>query len=311
MNTILKFITAVTVCCVAIVTSLLSTAAAEALTADLTGTTTKIWETTGDANQGVAVDDNYIYAVDNRRITKMNKTSGEHLLQWDGDEDFPDGHFDSGEIVDGFLYCSNSNWPLWPMASSVEIFDPATMEHVATHSFGITLGSFTWLSWNAAENSWYGAFANYDRYQSGAMDSYGKGYNTQIARMSADTFQILELFEIPLEVRETFDIMSNSGGSWGPDGYLYISGHDLPQVYVMEKPIIGHTLHLVAVIDVPDIEGQGIAWDRWTEEPTLYGIYRPNKTVIVTAMPTKDEILAVARPQKKGTVHEYLSEFSH
>ncbi|KAL7561709.1 hypothetical protein ACA910_016470 [Epithemia clementina (nom. ined.)] len=45
--------------------------------------------------------------------------------------------------------------------------------------------------------------------------------------------------------------------------------------------------------------------------PTLYGIYRPNKTVIVTAMPTKDEILAVARPQKKGTVHEYLSEFSH
>ena len=42
----------------------------------------------------------------------------------------------------------------------------------------------------------------------------------------------------------------------------------------------------MAVVDVPDIAGQGIAWDRTAEVPTLYGIYRPDKTVIVTQMPT-------------------------
>lgn len=184
------------------------------------------------------------------------------------------------------------------------------MEHVSTHSFGIGLGSFTWLSFNPAENSWYGTFANYDRYQSGAMESYGKKFNTQVARLDADTYEVLELFQIPDEVLGTFEIMSNSGGSWGPDGYLYLAGHDLPQVYVMEKPVVGSVLHLVAVIDVPDIAGQGIAWDRWAEEPTLIGIYRPNKQVIVTRMPTKAEIEAVARPQSAGFVHTLVTEFS-
>ena len=231
------------------------------------------------------------------------------LMQWDGEEDFPDGHFDSGEVWDGKLYCANSNWPQWPMASSVEVFDTATMEHITTHSFGINYGSFTWLSWNPMDESWYGAFANYDRYQDGAMDSYGKGYNTQIIRMDIN-FGFIEFFEIPHEVRETFEIMSNSGGSWGPDGYLYLAGHDLPQVYVTEKPKIGHILHLVAVVDVPDIAGQGIAWDCSHDEPILWGIYRPDKTVIKTRMPTKDEIEAVARPQKVGTVHHDVADFS-
>ena len=50
---------------------------AEPLETTLTGITTDIWETTGDANQGVAVDAEYIYAVTNRRITKMRKDTGE------------------------------------------------------------------------------------------------------------------------------------------------------------------------------------------------------------------------------------------
>jgi hypothetical protein len=236
-------------------------------------------------------------------------TAGELLMQWDGEEDFPNGHFDSGEIQNGLLYCSQANWPQWPMASSVEIFNADDMTHNSSHSFGIMMGSFTWLSFNSADDSWWGTFANYDRYQKGAMDSYGKKYNTQVARMHKDTFEIVEAFQLPDEVLGTFEIMSNSGGSWGPDGYLYLAGHDLPQVYVMEKPLIGHTLHLVAVIDVPDIAGQGIAWDRWADEPTLIGIYRPNKQVIVTRMPTKAEIEAVARPQRAGVVHTSVSDF--
>ena len=52
-------------------------AKASALPADYVGETVAIFETTGDANQGVAVDEQYVYAVTNRRITKMDKFTGE------------------------------------------------------------------------------------------------------------------------------------------------------------------------------------------------------------------------------------------
>lgn len=59
------------------VAALIPAVAADGLDADYVGETSEIFETTGDANQGVAVDDKYIYAVTNRRITKMDKETGE------------------------------------------------------------------------------------------------------------------------------------------------------------------------------------------------------------------------------------------
>ena len=166
------------------------------LPTELSGETLEIIPTNGDANQGVGVDDQYIYAVTNRRITKIRKETGKLLTQWDGDDDFPEGHFDSGVIVGDFLYVAQANWPAWPMASTVEIFDRQTMEHVGTHSLGIQIGSFTWL--DRYNGYWWGGFANYDRYQGGAMDSYGKGHNVQVVRMD-DDFQIQEMWQIPDE----------------------------------------------------------------------------------------------------------------
>lgn len=53
--------------------------------------------------------------------------------------------------MDDKLYASASNWPQWPMASSIEVFNADTLKHLATHSFGIQLGSFTWLDrWNGS-----------------------------------------------------------------------------------------------------------------------------------------------------------------
>lgn len=78
----------------------------------------------------------------------------------------------------------------------------------------------------------------------------------------------------------------------------------------MEKPCMGHILHHVATVDVPDIAGQGIAWDHFAEDPTLYGIYRPDKTVIVTAMPDSIAIAGVAASQSCGTVHTNMADFS-
>ena len=77
---------------------------------------------------------------------------------------------------------------------------------------------------------------------------------------------------MPEEVLDRFEEMSNSGGSWGPDGFLYLSGHDPAEIYKMRIPKAGSVLELVEIIPI-SIRGQGIAWDR-SQPGVIYGILR-------------------------------------
>ena len=74
------------------------------------------------------------------------------------------------------------------------------------------------------------------------------------------------------DVLDRFDEMSNSGGSWGPDGFLYLSGHDPAEVYKMALPEQGSVLRLVEIVPLR-IRGQGIAWDR-SQPGVIFGIIR-------------------------------------
>jgi hypothetical protein len=238
-----------------------------------------------DANQGVGVDRKYFYAVNNRTITKHDRTTGEPLLQFAGHPDGPIEHMDSGAVVNGKLYAAHSNWPEWPMESSIEVFDARTMEHIGTHSFGIYRGSLTWL--DRHDGAWWATFANYNRLQpgpGGELAPYGYTYNTQVVRMD-DDFQVVQSWTIPKEILDRFELMSNSGGSWGPDGRLYLTGHDLPEVYVMNVPPAGGEMEWVATISLPGIEGQGIAWDDAGNKSTLWGISRQNRRVVQFSVP--------------------------
>ena len=58
----------------------------------------------------------------------------------------------------------------------------------------------------------------------------------------------------------------------GPDGYLYLTGHDPAELYRMRLPKAGSVLELVDVIQM-NIRGQGIAWDR-SQPGVIYGIIR-------------------------------------
>jgi hypothetical protein len=89
-----------------------------------------------EGNQGIAVDAEHYYAVDNQAIAKYRKGTGELVAKWEGPEEGPILHLDSGVVVDGRLYAAHSNYPEDPMTSSVEVWDVATMEHVDSHSFG-------------------------------------------------------------------------------------------------------------------------------------------------------------------------------
>jgi hypothetical protein len=239
---------------------------------------------TFDARQGVAVDQRHFYAVNSFRITKHQKSDGKAILQWDGvsDETGPLIHLDSGMVWQGKLYASHSNYPNWPMTSSVEVWDIQTLEHIDSHSFGSELGSFTWL--DRYDGYWWGGFANYDKVQKGQYHAYGLTKNTQVVKMD-DNFKILNKWSIPTAVLKQFSPMSNSGGSLGEDGYLYLTGHDLPEIYVMALPEFGSELTLVETIDAPEIHGQGIAWDRSENGRLLWGIRKKDRLVFKMKVP--------------------------
>jgi hypothetical protein len=82
--------------------------------------------------------------------------------------------------------------------------------------------------------------------------------------------------------------MSNSGGSWGPDGRLWLTGHDLGEAYVMEPPRAGSELRWIATVRLPGVEGQGIAWDLSSRHPTLWAIRRSTKQVLQFDVPYRD-----------------------
>jgi len=229
-----------------------------------------------EINQAIGVDAEHFYAIDNTSIAKYAKGSKQLVLSRDY-EDIGASHFDSATVVDGKIYVAHSNYPVWPMTSSLEIFDAATLDHLESHSFGIQIGSFTWVD-RAADGSWWGGFANYNRVFDKSPVAYGNKYNTQVVRFTPD-WQVAAAYVIPDAVVEKFDDMSNSGGSWGPDGNLYLSGHDPAEAYVMQLPKIGSTLSWIGTVPLA-IAGQGIAWDR-SQPDVLYGFVRKTKMVSV------------------------------
>jgi hypothetical protein len=234
-----------------------------------------------EANQGVGVDKDHFYAVDDRAIAKYTK-AGTFVAKWEGPATGPIIHLDSARVIDGKIYASHSNYRFFPMTSSIEVWDAKTLKHIGSHSIGIRLGSLTWL--DKHDGHWWGTFANYDR--TGRLPDgtnstlpYGGKYNTTLVKFDAN-WQVLEGWIFPVSLLDRFADMSNSGGSWGPDGRLYLTGHDPAEVYKIRFPTAGSILEVEEIIPA-NIRGQGIAWDPFVEG-VLYGIIRATSAEVAT-----------------------------
>jgi hypothetical protein len=88
---------------------------------------------------------------------------------------------------------------------------------------------------------------------------------------------------LPPTVLERMSPHAASGGALGPDGLLYLTGHDLPEMYVLAKPAMGPVLLHVATIEM-DAAGQAFSWDKASGR-TVYAINRPTGTVRVFEVP--------------------------
>lgn len=231
-----------------------------------------------EARQGIAVDEKYVYVIDNRAIGKYEKNTGRFVTKWEGEENGPIIHLDSGVVVGDKLYCAHSNYHDLPMVSSVEVWDTDSMKHIDSHSFGINWGSLTWV--DRYNNSWWATFGNYSRVFGPYQEPYGNTYYTQLIKFD-DNWQFQEGFIFPEEIIDRIEPMSISGGSWGRDGYLYLSGHDYPELYKVALPEYGSVVTLLDIIPV-ESQGQGIAFDRSQRNNVIYTIDKEQRVVNVS-----------------------------
>ncbi len=227
-----------------------------------------------EARQGVAVDAEFFYAITNEAIGKYRKTTGEKVGEWKDAKDGRIKHLNAGVVLDGRLYCAHSNYPTVPMESSVEIWDTKTMQHLETIDLTRIDGSLTWV--DQRDGAWFACFAHYAKTSDPAK--------THVVQFDLKWQQLAD-WKFPAEMVAQFGKNSSSGGSFGPGGNLYITGHDAQELYVLGAPKEGQPLAWVASIPI-SAHGQAFAWDR-QEKSLLYSIERKTHEVIVSQVTGK------------------------
>jgi hypothetical protein len=206
-----------------------------------------------EATQGVATDAKYVYAISNHDIGKYEKTSGKRIAVWHDDSNVYI-HINSCSVLRGQLVCAMSNFPGVPMTSSVEFFSAVTLKHLRSHSIGPGHGSLTWIDWH--NGHWWACFANYGRNGSEPPRDHR---STVLIRLAPD-FSEQEAWLFPQNVLERFGQYSASGGWWGNNNLFYVTGHNLPEMYVLKLPEAGSRLDYVTTIQIPT-PGQAFDWD--------------------------------------------------
>lgn len=228
------------------------------------------------ASQGVAVDARHIYAVSNSRIDKLDKATGAKVGGWAGDAArYP--HVNSCTVIAAELVCASSNYPGVPMVSTVEVFDPVSMTPKRSIPLPGAPGSVTWVDRHAG--LWWAGFANYD----GKGGQPGRDHTATAVVAYDNAWRPTARWSFPPEVLARLAPHSTSGGGWGPDGLLHVTGHDRPEAYALRASKGGGVLIHVRTTPI-GVEGQAVAWDR-SAPGTLYGVSRRTGEVVAMRMP--------------------------
>lgn len=257
-----------------------------------------------DARQGVAVNSESLYVVGNRVVARYDKETlspTEDVLHFP--EDGPIIHFNDGIVVGEQLWLSHSNYPGVPMVSSLERVDPSTLQHIGSHSFGITDGSLTWVA-PIEGGGWYACFAHYGN--RAAMPNRDP-YWTRVVQFDTE-WRMQESWAFPRKlVKEKFGKYSSSGGallesSWLPENtpeslhkaveerpHFLITGHDHTALFLMRIPKTGDVLEWVGTVPFPS-EGQAFSLDP-DNRGHIYSIHKAKRQVfhgVLNILPLKE-----------------------
>lgn len=231
-----------------------------------------------DARKGVVADTEYFFAINTTSISKYDIRTGIHLKSINFEDHPRIRNLTGGVIVNNRLYVANAPETDKHRQNTIEVF---TKDLVYLYNINVTgnTGSLTWIDYY--DGKWWGCFAHFnDQVRYTAMvEFYHPNPNLEIIPHQKDlvNWHVKDRWFFPHKVSECFKPYSCMGGSFGPDGKLYVTGNNKNELYVLNfnqySPIMAldHTKNV-------DIEGKGICWDR--ERGLLYGTGR-NESVFI------------------------------
>ncbi len=229
-----------------------------------------------EARQGVAAGRRSVYAVDNSTVARYDKATGQRLAVWQGDpKRFR--HLNSCARHDKALVCAASNYPDLPMANMAIWLDAESLKLIEVRDLPADQGSLTWLDWH--KGGWWAGFANYD----GRGGAPGRDHRETVIVRFTRGFAPLQTYRFPPAVLARFAPYSTSGGAWGRDGLLYVTGHDRPELYALRLSPGSAVFDHVATIATPT-GGQAIDWDP-AAPARLWSIDRPTRALVVSTVP--------------------------
>jgi len=135
-------------------------------------------------------------------------------------------------VFEDQLLLAHSNYPDVPMTGSVEIYDPETLEPIDSQSFGVYFGLVTWVL--PFEDGYLVCFAHYaNRAAEPNRDPTWTSlvhFDRQWRRIGGWVFPKALFAHIG-------GAYTLSGGAFGPESLLYVSGHDAPELHLLRFPI--------------------------------------------------------------------------
>ena len=229
-----------------------------------------------EARQAVVADDQFLYVITNHGIGKYAKSNHERVATWSCPEGEPLIHVNAGVLYQGKLIGAHSNFSGVPHASSVEIWDPQTLEHIDSISLGRTDGSLTWF--DRRDGHWIVCFVHYG--SNGGEPGRGPEW-TRLVEFDDNWKATGRGWIFPNDLMAQLGArgFSVSGGAIGPGGFLYVTGHDDAALYVLEFPEGGAFLKWVSTVPI-STTGQAFDWDNH-DEGVLYTINKPTREVVI------------------------------
>lgn len=212
-----------------------------------------------DANQAACADEKFVYAINNTRLVKCDRATGNELAKSEGEA----YHLNAAVIWKGKIYCAHSYYPGKPNESDIRVCDPATMKLTVFHAFKDPPGSLTWAL--PKDGDWWCCFAHYG----------DKNDQTVLVRFDSN-WKELGRWKFSPKLVADWQKNSLSCGIWDGDTIL-ATGHDKKVIYRLKAPAEGAVIEWIATYHSP-FTGQGIAADPKTGG--LVGIDRGQKKIV-------------------------------
>lgn len=217
-----------------------------------------------EATQGVAIDKKYVYAISNSQIGKYGRKSGKRVLS----KKFPFKHLNGGTFVNGDLVVVN-NPPKQPKNNALVWINPTTLDVIDIMPLPEVKGSLTWVDW--AWDKWWVCDAHYKKHTK----------DTAIYCFNQD-WMLEGYWKLPKSVIKHIEPYSLSGGAWFGE-YLCVSGHDKPEMYILDLPQNEVHAKLLRTIQVC-FDGQGFAFERGKGSVYAWGVRRDDAVVVRCAI---------------------------